>query len=144
MAALEYALPDAPHAESDAGPGPSRSAAAGKAVMARQAGIASLKYIEENVLQAPRSVEEVPGYEIPYLYFDYLRTGDARPLKGVFYHNAMDVVAMAALLSHTASMLADPFRRGDRAGLDVIAMAKLSSTWGIGRLPRGCLSGACR
>ena len=77
------------------------------------------------MLQAPRSLEEVPGYEIPYLYFDYLRTGDARPLKGVFYHNAMDVVAMAALLSHTASMLADPFHEGIEHGLDVIAMAKL-------------------
>jgi len=85
----------------------------------------ALKYIEENVLQAPRSVEEVPGYEIPYLYFDYLRTGDARPLKGVFYHNAMDVVAMAALLSHTARMLADPFHEGIEHGLDVIAMARL-------------------
>lgn len=85
----------------------------------------ALKYIEENVLLAPRSVEEVPGYEIPYLYFDYLRTGDARPLKGVFYHNAMDVVAMAALLSHTAKMLADPFHEGIEHGLDVIAMAKL-------------------
>jgi uncharacterized protein len=85
----------------------------------------ALKYIEENVLLAPRSLEEVPGYEIPYIYFDYLRTGDARPLKGVFYHNAMDVVAMAALLSHTASMLADPFHEGIQHGLDVIAMAKL-------------------
>ena len=85
----------------------------------------ALKYIEENVLLAPRSLEEVPGYEIPYLYFDYLRTGDARPLKGVFYHNAMDVVAMAALLSHTASMLADPFHEGIQHGLDVIAMARL-------------------
>lgn len=85
----------------------------------------ALKFIEENVLQAPRSLEEVPGYEIPYLYFDYLRTGDARPLKGVFYHNAMDVVAMAALLSHTASMLADPFHEGIQHGLDVIAMARL-------------------
>jgi len=76
----------------------------------------ALKYIEENVLQAPRSVEEGPGYEIPYLYFDYLRTGDARPLKGVFYHNAMDVVAMAALLSHTAKMLADPFHEALSTG----------------------------
>ena len=85
----------------------------------------ALKYIEENVLRAPRTVQEVPGYEIPYLYFDYLRSGDARPLKGVFYHNAMDVVAMAALLSHTSTMLADPFHEGIEHGLDVIAMAKL-------------------
>jgi uncharacterized protein len=52
----------------------------------------ALKYLEEHVLGLRRTSEEVPGYEIPWLYFDYLRTRDARPLAGVFYHNAMDVV----------------------------------------------------
>jgi tetratricopeptide (TPR) repeat protein len=85
----------------------------------------TLKYLEENILDAPRTSEEVPGYEIPYLYFDYLRSRDARPLKGVFYHNAMDVVAMAALLSHVAQMLADPFGEMVEHGLDVVALAKL-------------------
>ncbi|KAF0108268.1 MAG: hypothetical protein FD146_842 [Anaerolineaceae bacterium] len=85
----------------------------------------ALKYIEENVLMAPRTAEEVPGYEIPYLYFDYLRTGDAAPLKGVFYHNAMDVVAMAALLRHAAHMLADPLGESIEHGLDRVALAKL-------------------
>lgn len=85
----------------------------------------ALKHLEENILLAPRTVQEVPGYEIPYLYFDYLRDGDARPLKGVFYHNAMDVVAMAALLSHMARMLEDPFHESIEHGLDVIALAKL-------------------
>jgi hypothetical protein len=85
----------------------------------------ALKYLEENVLMAPRSAEEVPGYEIPYLYFDYLRTGDAAPLKGVFYHNAMDVVAMAALLRHAAHMLVDPLHESIEHGLDRVALAKL-------------------
>ena len=39
----------------------------------------------------------MPGYEIPVV-LDISHRG-ARPLGGVFYHNAMDVVAMAALLS---------------------------------------------
>lgn len=85
----------------------------------------ALKYLEENILDAPRTAEEVPGYEIPWLYFDYLRTGDATPLKGVFYHNAMDVVAMAALLSHMAALLHDPFDGRVQHGLDFIAMGKL-------------------
>lgn len=85
----------------------------------------ALKYLEENILQAPRSSAEVPGYEIPWLYFDYLRTGDARPLKGVFYHNAMDVVAMAGLLNYVATMLADPFHEGIEHALDVISIARL-------------------
>jgi uncharacterized protein YprB with RNaseH-like and TPR domain len=85
----------------------------------------TLKYIEENVLGAPRTSEEVPGYEIPWLYFDYLRNGDASPLKGVFYHNAMDIVALAALFSHTAEMLHNPFDERIQYGLDVIALARL-------------------
>ena len=85
----------------------------------------ALKYLEENILGLPRTTEEVPGYEIPWLYFDYLRSGDATPLKGVFYHNAMDVVAMAALLSHVAAMLHDPFDGRVQHGLDFIAMGKL-------------------
>jgi uncharacterized protein YprB with RNaseH-like and TPR domain len=85
----------------------------------------ALKYLEEHIMAAPRSSEEVPGFEIPWLYFDYLRTGDATPLKGVFYHNAMDVVAMAALLSLTAGMLADPHGSDLEHGQDVIALARL-------------------
>ena len=90
----------------------------------------ALKYLEENLLAAPRTSEEVPGYEIPYLYFDYLRSRDARPLKGVFYHNAMDVVAMAALLTHVTSILADPFSEMVEHGLDVVALAKLHEDMG--------------
>ena len=85
----------------------------------------ALKYLEENILGLARSTDEVPGYEIPWLYFDYLRTGDARPLGGVFYHNAMDVVAMAALLSHINNMLETPYDGHVQHGLDFIALAKL-------------------
>lgn len=85
----------------------------------------ALKYLEENILGLTRSTEEVPGYEIPWLYFDYLRTGDARPLGGVFYHNAMDVVAMAALLSHMNNMLETPYDGHVQHGLDFIALGKL-------------------
>jgi uncharacterized protein YprB with RNaseH-like and TPR domain len=85
----------------------------------------ALKYLEEHIMDAPRTSEEVPGYEIPWLYFDFLRTGDVTPLKGVFYHNAMDVVAMAALFSLTAHMLDDPHGTEIEHGLDVVALAKL-------------------
>jgi uncharacterized protein YprB with RNaseH-like and TPR domain len=85
----------------------------------------ALKYLEEHVLGFTRASEEVPGYEIPWLYFDYLRTGDARPLGGVFYHNAMDVVAMAALLGHISEVLTDPYNGRVEHGLDFIALGKL-------------------
>ncbi|MHB8778580.1 MAG: ribonuclease H-like domain-containing protein [Anaerolineales bacterium] len=85
----------------------------------------ALKYLEEHVLGFTRTSEEVSGYEIPWLYFDYLRTGDASPLDGVFYHNAMDVVAMAALLGHVSELLADPYNGSVQHGLDFVALGKL-------------------
>ena len=85
----------------------------------------ALKYLEAHILGLHRTSEEVPGYEIPYLYFDYLRTRDARPLVGVFYHNAMDVVAMAALLTHMNEMITNPYEGPVEHGLDFIALGKL-------------------
>jgi hypothetical protein len=85
----------------------------------------ALKSLEEHILGATRTEMEVPGWLIPQIYFDYLASGDARPLKGVLYHNAMDVVAMAALLSHVAAMLDDPFHFALEHGIDLIAIGKL-------------------
>lgn len=85
----------------------------------------TLKNLEVEILEAPRTTEEVPGYEVPWLYFDYLRTGDATLLKGVFYHNAVDVVSMAALLSRVAEIFHDPFNGKVEHGLDFIALGKL-------------------
>ena len=85
----------------------------------------ALKYLEQHVLGMTRSSEEVPGFEIPWLYFDYLKSGDARPLEGVFYHNAMDVVAMAALLAHVNDVIENPYGGHVEHGLDFVALGKL-------------------
>lgn len=85
----------------------------------------TLPNLEYQILGALRSQDDVPGWMIPQLYFDYLRSGDARPLKNVFYHNAMDVLSLAALFSHTATLLADPFSDRIEHAEDLFAMAKL-------------------
>ena len=85
----------------------------------------ALKYLEQHVLGMTRSIEEVQGYEVPWLYFDYLKSGDARPLAGVFYHNEMDVVAMAALLTHVNEMIQNPYDGCVEHGLDFVALGKL-------------------
>lgn len=64
----------------------------------------TLQDLEHEILQIPRTEEEVPGWMIPQIYFDYLRSGDAHPLNGVIYHNGMDILSLAALflyLSHS-------------------------------------------
>ena len=80
----------------------------------------TLSNLEVHILGAHRSEEEVPGWMIPQMYFEYLRDGDARPLKRIFYHNAMDVVSLAALLNHSTSLLESP---GDLPSLDTRELA---------------------
>jgi hypothetical protein len=50
---------------------------------------------------------DVAGSEIPALYFDYLRTGDARGLQPVFYHNALDIMTLAAVTVELARAMGD-------------------------------------
>lgn len=85
----------------------------------------ALKYLEEAIMEVGRTSEEVPGFEIPWLYFDYLRTGDAQPLKGVFYHNSMDVVSMAVLFNLVNWILQEPHGEGLYHGQDIIALARI-------------------
>jgi uncharacterized protein len=84
----------------------------------------SLGNIEAQILEARRTEDDVPGWIIPQLYFDYLRNGDAAPLKNVFYHNSMDVVSMAALLNHFARLLND-IENPDFMPEEQLAIAKL-------------------
>lgn len=85
----------------------------------------TLMNLEAQILGALRSEEDVPGWLIPSLYFDYLRLGDARPLKKVFYHNAMDVLSLVALLQHMALLLSDPLQHGADYSLDLLALGRL-------------------
>lgn len=85
----------------------------------------TLGNLEVHILSALRTEEEVPGWMIPEMYFDYLRTGDARPMKNVLYHNQMDVVSMAALLRHTAALLTDPLQTPNVDASELAALARL-------------------
>jgi hypothetical protein len=85
----------------------------------------ALGYLEQHILGAYRTHEDVPGWLIPSLYFDYLRNGDARPLLGIFYHNAMDVLSLAALFGHVAQLLAEPLEGRIAHAVDQVAVGKL-------------------
>ncbi len=84
----------------------------------------TLSNVENVILGFYRSEEEVPGYLIPEMYFDYLKTGNALPMAGIFYHNAMDILSLASLFSHTAFLLHDPFSEEIRHGEDIVALAR--------------------
>jgi uncharacterized protein YprB with RNaseH-like and TPR domain len=85
----------------------------------------TLANLEVQVLHASRTEEEIPGWMIPDIYFNYLRDGDARPLQRVFYHNAMDVVSLAALLNHTSALLEEPISHTQADTIDLAAVGRL-------------------
>ncbi len=85
----------------------------------------TLGYLEKHILGETRTEEDTPGYMIPQMYFDYLRSRDARPMKGIFYHNAMDILTLAALTGHIAHLLADPLDGRVAHALDLAAIGKL-------------------
>ncbi len=87
----------------------------------------TLKDMEVNVLQYQRSQDEVPGWLVPQLYFEYLQTRNPQPLVGVFYHNAVDIVSLAALFCLASEILENPFRIKSEftKNTDAIALARI-------------------
>jgi len=68
----------------------------------------ALSSLEAAILGVEREVD-VPGWAIPGIYFDYLRSGDARPLAPVFEHNRHDLLSLATLATRLARQYVDPF-----------------------------------
>ena len=71
-------------------------------------GSVALGNLEQNLLGLQRTHEDVPGYLIPGLYHDYLRSGDARELLRIFYHNEIDMLSMVTLAVRITCLLTQP------------------------------------
>jgi uncharacterized protein YprB with RNaseH-like and TPR domain len=56
----------------------------------------SLQALERQIV-GMRRTGDVPGFEIPARYFQFVRSGDARPLAAVLEHNRLDLLTLAAL-----------------------------------------------
>jgi len=69
--------------------------------------------------------DDVPSEWIPYLYFDYLQTGDASKIHRVFYHNQMDILSMVALAGRIHLTYHDPQAAQPRKGIEHFALGRL-------------------
>src|SRR6516165_2856224 len=88
-----------------------------------------LTNLEKEVLRISRK-GDVAGSEIPGIYFDYLRTGNARGLQPVFYHNALDIVTLAALTSEMARAIGDGGEETLKSSLDLFGLSRLFERFG--------------
>jgi hypothetical protein len=80
----------------------------------------ALTSLEREVLGVRREQADVPSGVIPFLYRDYLRTGDARDMRRVLYHNRIDILSMVTLATRLCRAVADPWnveQRGERRQL---------------------------
>ena len=90
----------------------------------------ALSTIERAVLGVLREQDDVPGGVIPYLYRDYLRTGDAREMKRVLYHNAVDVLSLVTLTARLCRTFADPWADAETTSDESLSGAEF---FGLGR-----------
>jgi uncharacterized protein YprB with RNaseH-like and TPR domain len=96
-----------------------------------------LTHLEREILGVARD-GDVPGSEIPGIYFDYLRTGDASGLPGVFFHNALDIISLAALCVEVAGLIRDAGcdapSLASCAGLDLFSLSRIFARAGASDL----------
>jgi len=69
-------------------------------------------------------VGDVPGFEIPQRYFDYVRHGDAEPLQAVLEHNRLDLVALAAITARAQRLVCDGAEAARDAG-ECLALGRM-------------------
>lgn len=96
----------------------------------------ALSSLERAILGVEREVD-VPGWAIPNIYFEYLRTGDARPLVPVSEHNRHDLLSLATLATRLARQFADPFDKDVEDCRDLCALGAIFE--GLGEIDRAIL-----
>ena len=102
---------------------------------------ARLQTVETELLGTVRH-SDVDGWQIPGLYLDFLRGGEAWPLIDVVRHNREDVRSLARLLGRIDSDYADPSARRAQPLGDLAGLARAFGR--VGRLDDalGCLDAA--
>jgi uncharacterized protein YprB with RNaseH-like and TPR domain len=82
----------------------------------------------ERLLAGVHRVGDVPGFEIPARYFQFVRDGDARPLAAVLEHNRLDLVSLALVMARAITLI----ERGPGATRDAYECLGLARVYDIG------------
>jgi uncharacterized protein YprB with RNaseH-like and TPR domain len=89
----------------------------------------SLAALEHQVL-GMRRVDDVRGFEIPGRYFQFVRSGDARPLAPVLEHNRLDLLSLAGLTARLMHLIAEgPDEAADAR--EALALARVYGRSGL-------------
>lgn len=105
-------------------------------------GSVALSALEPPLLGVRRTQEDVPGWLIPGLYHDYLRTGDGRELVRVFYHNQVDLLSMVTLAARVARLFSQP--QADDDAVDLYSLGRWQASLGQADMAEQCLRWAAQ
>jgi len=95
----------------------------------------SLQTLERQIVGARRS-GDIPGFQIPARYFQFVRSGDAAPLRTILEHNRLDLLTLAALtarLLHLTRTGPD----GVRDAREALALGHVYASAGLDDRARG-------
>jgi uncharacterized protein YprB with RNaseH-like and TPR domain len=84
----------------------------------------------ERTLFDVRRVGDVPGFEIPARFFQFMRSGDPRPLEPVLEHNRLDLVSLAAVTAR-AVRLVEAGADGCPDGAQALAVGRIFERAGL-------------
>jgi uncharacterized protein len=87
-----------------------------------------LVQLEQQILGFERE-GDVAGELIPAVYFEYVRSREARPLIPIFHHNALDILTLACL----TAIVPAAFRSTDAAALSRLGVRRGEDLAGIAR-----------
>jgi uncharacterized protein len=87
-----------------------------------------LVQLEQEVLGMLRE-GDLPGELIPFVYFEFLRSGEAQRLVPIFHHNAMDILTLACL----TAIVPAAFQSTDQDSLARVGVRRGEDLAGLGR-----------
>jgi hypothetical protein len=85
--------------------------------------------LETELLGVYRTEDDVPGWLIPALYADYLRSSDASEMQRVFYHNQLDMLSMVTLTSEVLRQFSSA--RHEDHPADLFSLGKWQADLGL-------------
>jgi len=103
----------------------------------------SLATVEERILKIAR-IEDLPGAEVPAVYFEYLRTGRSPRLHRVFEHNRVDVLSLAVYAAYLLNVFHPGRPERLRYPEDVLSLARYHVRHREWEAARQCLEDAER
>lgn len=83
-----------------------------------------LFYLAREVLMTGRD-EDIPSAEIPWRYFQYLKTGNFELIEPILYHNAEDILSLLGVVIMGASLFASDLEESGIDAMDFFGAGKV-------------------